>query len=204
MLTALLLIATAQDDPIAAVFTKKSVTCRSLAEAANAYIAMGEEKAAADLVRRGDGGQKLDYMPRFSSVRACHLCRILFVGKGGPLRPPKLGVIRLPRFTMPLSKWPEFPMVQQNDVWFELGNAYLLSGKGESAAQYVDTCRKTGTFRKDPVEIPTEEGARLALKDLIASDRWGAIVWSDSRGGENYDFPPSSETAFLANQTHFY
>ncbi|MBS1715101.1 MAG: hypothetical protein JST30_12275 [Armatimonadetes bacterium] len=198
------LVLSVQSGPIDTVFLKRSWTCGSVALAANAYIDMGEERAVADLTVRGGRGQKLDYMPMATAVRACHLCRVLFTGRNGKaLRAPKLGVIRLPHRSMPLSSWPEFPMAQQDGVWFELGNAYLLSGKAETVEQYVDYCRKNGAFRKEKLTVPDENTARAALKELLASDRWGKVQWSGGGVGESYDYPKEGTFEFLRNQTHF-
>lgn len=197
-------LVSAQPGPIDVAFSKKAWTCESIARAVNAYIDMGEERACADLVTRGASGQKLDYTPMFTTVRATHLCRVLFIGKGGKaVRAPKLGAVRLPSRSMPLSAWPEFPMAQQDGVWFELGNGYLLSGKAETVEQYLDTCRKSGTFRTEKLAVPDENSARAALKELLASDRWGKIRWSDGGTGESYDFPKEGTFEFLRNQTHY-
>jgi hypothetical protein len=196
MLAALAAIALAQSDATDLLFTKSKLTRRDWAEVANAYIELGEEQACATLLQGSSAHSKGK-----GNVRAGLICRILFQGKGGPLRSPKFGELSLPR--MSLSAWPEYPLLQEDKVWFLLDENYRPGGKQEAAADYVDYCRKTGQFRKEKLTVPTAEEARNAWKDIQGAKRWSAIRWADSDLRSNYTYDRGWTVEMLRSQTRF-
>lgn len=196
----LVLALAVQSDPSKVLFTKSRLDSRDWAEAANYYIGMGEPDACADLIRNA-GASKA---PK-RNVRAALICRILFEGKGkGGLRAPRLGDISLPTMTMPSSAWPEFPLFQQDGVWFELDENYkILGGLPEKAADYIDYCQKNGKFRTDRLSVPSHQQAVDALGALQGSKRWQKIVWSDSSLHDSYTYDRGWTLDLLKAQTQF-
>jgi hypothetical protein len=93
------------------------------------------------------------------------------------LREPKMGALQLPYETMPLRSWPEFPLVQENGVWFVLAREYTVKGLPESAALYLDYCVLNGVFQTKAYTVPTAESASAALDSLEKSSRWQEIDW---------------------------
>ncbi|MFI5387144.1 MAG: hypothetical protein ACHQ50_13615 [Fimbriimonadales bacterium] len=171
------------------------LTCRDWAETANFYIGIGEERACANLI--ADAGTR-----KRANTRVCLLSRVLFTGKNkSALRPPALGDLSLPPF--PLSDWPEFPLVQQDGVWLELDENYRMGTVKDTAASFVDYCRKNGQFRTAKVAVPTHQQAVDALNALQGTKRWRAIRWSDSDLHGSYTYDRSWTVDLLRSQTHF-
>jgi hypothetical protein len=185
----------AQLDPASLLFARPRLSCEGWARAANYYIGLGEQDACTDLLRRA-GKSKL------GGTRAALICRILYEPKGkGALRPPKFGDLSLPH--LPLSAWPEFPLFQQDGVWFELDENFRSSEVPERVDSYIEYCQKNGRFRTERLALPTPESARDALKSLQGSKRWKAIVWSDSDRHNSYTYDPGWTLDLLRSQTRF-
>lgn len=167
---------------------------RLWAEGANELIAMGEAKAARWLL---DSNQP--------QVRACHVLRLLYTSKTKtPLRAPMLGGLALPTKTMPLTSWPEFPMVLQDGVIFELASGYLLGGgPGESVAGYLAYCQKEGKFRAKPFKVPSPKAAEKAVARLTSSSRWKAIEWSYKSPSEMYNLNEKTIVDLLKGQARW-
>jgi hypothetical protein len=188
-----------QTDVPEALSSRSRPNCRQWAEAANYYIDLGEEKAVANLIEVANArpGSK-------ASLRAALICRILFEPKNKrALRQPSFGELSLPAMTMPLSSWPEYPLLQQDGVWFLLDENYQLKGKAESPRAYIDFCRENGRFRTEKLIIPTRQQAEDALKSLQGSKRWRAIEWSDSSLHSSYTYERQWTVDILRSQTHF-
>jgi hypothetical protein len=195
MLAAIAAIAFAQPDLTELLFTKSKLTCRDWAEVANAYLDLGEDEACATLLKDASEHKSK------GNIRAGLICRILFQGNGGPLRSPKFGELSLPR--MSLSSWPEYPMLQEEGVWFLLDENYRLGEKKETAGDYVDYCRKTGQFRKEKLMVPTAQQARDAWKDIQGEKRWNSIRWADGDLHSSYTYDRSWTVEMLRSQTRF-
>jgi hypothetical protein len=181
------------------LFAPQKLSCRDWTEVANYYIDLGEDKAVDSLVQ-----ETISHPKNKVNTRVCLICRILFQPKGKhPLRPPALGDLSLPRMTMPLSSWPEFPLVQQDGVWFVLDENYKQEGVPERAGLYIDYCRKNGRFRIEKLAVPTAQQAVDAVKSLQASKRWMAIRWSDSDLHTSYTYDRTWTADLLRSQTRF-
>lgn len=185
-------------NPSPFLFAQEVPNSREWAKAANYYISLGE---AAGLARLKADATKFENP---WSTRAAHLCRVLFEGKDGrPLREPALGGLALPYDTMPLSAWPEFPMVVQDGVWFIMAEGYTLAGYPEPYDQYIAYCQANGRYRKLPVKLPTATEAKAAVEALLGSKRWKAIRWSYKNEGNEYTYPPNHVISLLREQAEF-
>jgi hypothetical protein len=200
MLAALSLLAAfhSQATPIEVLYQPSRLTSKDWAEVANYFIEMGEANAVTELKAKSSG--KTGRV----NTRTGLICRIIFEPKGSkPLRQPSFGDLAIPYLTMPLSKWPHYPMVKESGIWFLLEENYRLSGKGETARDYFDYCQKEGSFRAEKVAIPTKEEVVDALKSLLSSKRWTDIQWSDSRRGIDYTYDRSWTVDILKAHTRF-
>ena len=183
-----LLLTIAEDRNI--FFQDSLLTSAQFARVANSLISVGEAKAAKFLI--DESQSKSDLYAGTRNIRACHMARLLFRSKGDqPLRAPMLGGTDLPRYSMPITDWPDLPFVQQNGFYFELTESYLLAGgPGESCAGYIAYCQKEGKFRSDTLKVPSVSEAKKAYDDLLSSPRWKNIRWSYSSPSESYQMTP--------------
>lgn len=180
---------------------KPTMTCRDWAIVADEYLALGEARAVARL-KAVETGRRDPFSN--ASTRRGLLCRILFVTRrGGVLREPAFGGLDLPYRSMPASRWPEYPFVEQNGVWFLLGEGYFGTGKGEPTPEYVDYCRRAGSFRTVPLPVPTSEQAASAVGALLSSPRWRVVRWSFKGVGETYSISPETVVERLREQARF-
>ncbi|MEQ1936413.1 MAG: hypothetical protein ABL962_21370 [Fimbriimonadaceae bacterium] len=171
--------------PESYLFAEDIPSCREWAMAANYYIKLGETRGIQSLFK--DASKHNEVFGQY--YRAAHLCRILFEPKGkNPLRMPYFGGLGLPYETMPLSRWPEFPMVTHNGSWFILAEGYTLRGHAEPFDQYVAYCRAEGRYRTKPINVPSVAESKAAVESLITSPRWKAIKWSHKDAGTSYEF----------------
>ena len=188
----------------------KHLTCFDIALTANKFIALGEEGAVKELERLCET-TKENRDPFYEwelSKQVSTICRVIFKPKeGAPMRGPYLGLaMNIPHQNMKPEDWPLFPLAESDGVYFLLADGYSLNGVAETARQYLDYCRSAGVFRTTPVIIPTEETARRALDNLIASAAWKKLKWRDSQwfaggGGWSYDIKESNAIAYLEKQT---
>lgn len=174
-------------DEVPDLFTKKKFNCVTLAEAANFYISMGEKRAI-EALKDLEEDVFVGFEKGFdANERIGWVCRIIFQGEEDkPLRQPLYGGLSLPYLTMPLERWPLYPIGESNGVYFVLSEGYMLAGVAERASAYIDYCSSTGSFRKSAVSIPNRTEAATAFDDLKNSKRWGAIKWKDQRLGTSY------------------
>ena len=160
-----------------------------LAEAANHYIAMGEDRAVKELKLLEDS--TYTEMLRGGAdpnTRISWLCRILFRGKPGhSIRPPAYGALTFLPPDMIGEQWPLYPVAESKGVYFVLSEGYLLAGVAEKASEYVDYCRKHGSFRKTKVKVPTRSEATRALEALTHSGNWQTIRWKGEDHGHPYE-----------------
>jgi hypothetical protein len=181
------LTATSQPVETPKLFRERSLNCTTLAEAVNHYVALGEEAAIAALEglatdRRTDFDRGHDINERIGWVS-----RILFLPKAAePLRAPRCGGLGLPWRTMPLERWPLYPVAASGGCYFVLSEGYMLAGVAETPMNYLRFCRENGTFRKQPVPIPTRAEALKAVAALRETEAWKLIKWQDS--GENFRY----------------
>jgi hypothetical protein len=188
------------------LFSQKSFTSASIAEAVNRYVAIGEAASAKEMEQLAaqenaeDGG----FLGKGFSIneRIGWVCRILYEPKGhSPLRAPKFGVLPLPQKTMPAEKWPLYPVAVSGSTYVILQQGYTPNGTPEEMAHYLAYCRKNGAFRTTPVEIPSKEQAEKDIANIRQSAQWQAIQWQNK--DDSFSLPMGEELtwAFIKGQT---
>jgi hypothetical protein len=187
------------------LFTDKQFTCATLAEAANHYIALGEKAALEQLesltLDRDADFRHLRKRAFSRNERIGWVCRILFQPRGKePLRPPAFGAHFLPDRSMPLAKWPLYPVVASGSTHFVLSEGYLLAGEPEQPKDYLRYCRSKGRFRTERVPTPTKRQALKDLEKLRKSGAWKAIKWKDSGPGFSYTYSEEWVWGFIKAQ----
>jgi hypothetical protein len=187
------------------LFREEPFTCVTLAEAVNHYVALGEEKAAKELeslVSDWDTERRAETNRQFSiNERIGWVCRILFEPKGKePVRQPLFGGLRLPSNSMPLARWPLYPVAASGSSYFVLSEGYYLEGLAEDPKDYLKYCRANGKFRKEAVPIPSRIQALKDLEKLRQSEAWKAIKWKDSGRGFGYNFDEERIWTFIKSQ----
>jgi hypothetical protein len=194
----LLIAFNTQATPIEILYKPSRLSSKDWAEVASYFIELGEEKAVTELKEKSSGKSGR------VNTRTGLICRVLFEPKGSkPLRQPNLGTLALPYLSMPLSKWPHYPLVKENGIWFLLEENYQRSGSEETARAYIDYCQQEGRFRTEKVAVPTKEETVDALKSLLSSKRWADIRWSDSRRGIDYTYDRQWTVDILKAHTRF-
>lgn len=165
----------------------KEFNSATLARAANHYISLGEARAIKEL-KLLEEDIVVSASRRFQrNERIGWVCRIIFQGpKDLPLRPPAYGGLSLPRLTMPLDRWPLYPVAESKGVHFVLSEGYTLAGVAERASDYVDYCSTKGAFRTTKLKVPSREDALHAFDALENSQRWKDLKWKDSGPGTRY------------------
>ena len=202
------------------LFCEKSFTSDTLAEAVNRYVAIGEAATLKELQQASlqESSQEEFFSGKGFSVneRIGWVCRILYIPKepaplvipktgivitekAGPLRAPKFGVLSIPEKTMPIEKWPLYPVALSGSTYVVLKQGYTPSGTPESLAHYLAYCKDNGTFRTVPVPVPTEEQAAKDVITLRQSEPWKNIKWEDNDG---FSFPMGEQWtwSFIQNQ----
>jgi hypothetical protein len=156
-------------------------TCADLAHTANRFIGLGEVGTVSELKQLCELSKEHGITEDRMSEQVGWICRLLFVPAAGqPIREPSFGGLRLPWNTMKDEDWPLYPLVESEGVFFVLAQGYILAGFPEDPQQYLDYCRTNGTFRKQLVQVPTEEEAQRALDRLLSPSAWVKIKWKDS------------------------
>ena len=186
------------------LFRERSFNASTIAEAVNYFAALGEDAANIELNKIASE----EDLPRvwtsrgFSrSERVSWICRILFRPKGtAPLRRPWFGALQLPFETMPVSKWPLYPVAASGKSYFVLSEGYAVAGLPEDPKHYIAYCRTTGVFRKHPVTVPTRAQAQKDAIALRQSPAWRAIKWKDSGQGFSYAMSEEKTWKFVRAQ----
>lgn len=188
-------------------YTKDELTCAEWAVEANLALRMGPAEAINWIEKRsGQTGPKGTSQLALANVRACHLMRVLFVAKNPKegLRAPNLGGLSCPPLYADRQSWPNYPMIEQSGVWFELDHRYILAGgPGEHCREYANYCLKMGNWRGGQIPVPTSTQATLALKKLFESDRWKSIAWSRQSSANSYDIDEQTIKTRLLSQTKY-
>ncbi len=189
---------------IPSLFTQKSFTSATLAEAVNRYVAIGEVSAVKELQQLGSEEIQSDtgFGPKGFSVteRIGWVCRILYEPRGkSPLRAPEFGELPLPEKSMPLEQWPIYPLASSGTTYFVLKQGYTPDGTPEKLTHYLAYCKNKGVFRKIPLIIPTQEMAEQDAANLRLSAPWLAIQWQTDDGNS---FPMGEQLtwSFIKNQ----
>lgn len=186
------------------IFKVKEFNCLNLADAVNHYIALGEASAITELkALEEDLGESMDR--GFSrNERIGWICRIVFQGsKGKPLRQPLYGGLGLPYMSMPLERWPLYPVAESEGVFFVLSEGYMLAGAAEPAKDYIDYCSANGEFRKTKIKKPTHQEAVSAFDSLKKSRQWAMIKWKDEHHGTTYTMSEEWVLRYIEAQLNF-
>lgn len=183
------------------LFREKPFFCATLAETANHYIALGEKEAIKEL-ESAILDWDTDFKGGFSrNERIGWVCRIVFQPKGKqPLRDPAFGALGLPWRSMPLTKWPLYPVALSGSTHFVLSEGYSLGGRPEDPKKYLKYCREKGKFRTKRVPAPTKRQALKDLDQLRQSEAWKAIKWKDSGQGFSYSISEEWIWGFIEAQ----
>ena len=159
--------------------------CNDIARAVNHYVEIGEASTLQELASLAD--EDTNFARGFSiNERIGWLCRVLYLPKSQPLRPPGYGALSLPYRTMPAQKLPLYPVAKSGETYCVLAEGYLLSGVAEPVPDYLAYCQANGAFRTKPVQVTDR---KTAIRDVLAirtSTRWLAIKWTDSGPGSSY------------------
>lgn len=187
------------------LFSQKSFTSANLAEAVNRYVAIGEAASVKELQQLAaqENGSAESFLGKGFSVseRIGWVCRILYESKGlSPLRAPKFGVLPLPEKTMPVEKWPLFPVAVSGSTYVVLKQGYMPDGTPEEVTHYLAYCKKNGVFRTTSVEVPSKEQAERDIANLRQSAPWQAIQW-ECNDGFSYPMGEQLTWAFIKGQT---
>lgn len=211
VLAALTATVVAQKAPSIPILEKQKFGVADFAASANVFIGLGEKEGIKLLESRVTlwGVKGIS-----TNERIGWLCRVLFEPKsptkdkppkkvmspggvvlvGGakkgspakPIRAPWFGAVSLPYKSMPLSRWPKYPVAVQDDGPFVLAEGLLLAGLPEDPKKYIAHCREHGRFRTTKFAIPNRKTAEAALDAMIGSERWKKIVWSYESKNNRY------------------
>jgi hypothetical protein len=189
------------------LFTEKPFNSVTLAEAVNHYVAMGEPASVVELQQlAAQDKADVDFFANHGfclSERISWVCRILYEPRGhSPLRSPKFGILSLPERTMPLEKWPLYPVALSGSTYVVLNQSYTPHGKSENVTHYLQYCKDEGVFRTNPVVVPTREQALQDTLALRQSAPWKAIKWQDD-DGFSYPMGESWTWGYIQNQAKF-
>jgi hypothetical protein len=186
------------------LFRERSFTCATLAEAVNHFVVIREDSALTELDTLASG--KISDFTQvdlsFSvAERIGWMCRVLYDPKGQkPLRQPGFGGLFLPWRSMPLEKWPLYPVALSGATYFVLSEGYALDGVAEDPKHYIAYCRENGIFRKTPVRVPTRDQALKDATTLRQSEAWKSIKWQDSGPGFRYTMSEEWTCKFIRGQ----
>jgi hypothetical protein len=201
LLLLLALAATPCQAELPKLYTKAEFTCVDLAEAANYYIRLGEAEGIKQLEAHTVDWDSDWENPISRNERVGWVCRIVFKSKGKePLRAPRYGGHQLPWLSMPLERWPLYPVAAAGDSYFVLAEGYSLFGSPEDPWRYLKYCRTEGTFRDQPIPVPTRKQALQDLRILRTSDTWKEIRWQEKGEGTSYIIKEEQVWRFIAAQ----
>jgi hypothetical protein len=181
------------------LFSERSFNAATLAEAVNHYVALGEEAAVKELLSLGQPDDTLGSID--VNERIGWVCRILFEPKGdAPLRPPMFGGLSLPCRTMPLTRWPLYPVVLSGSSYFVLSEGYMLAGEAEPLMNYIGYCRREGVFRSAKIVVPTRRQVLADAALLRGAQAWKDLKWQDSGPNWSYHLSEEGTWKFIQSQ----
>jgi len=168
---------------VPALFTDSDFNSATLANAANYFVARGEDASIVELAeiaaKDRNGHIALD-------ERVGWICRILWENDKIPVRQPLLGGLSGIDFdSTKLNTWPLYPVAKSGDTYFVLSQGYMLGGRPEWMPKYIEHCRKNGTFRSSPVKVSDQKQAVKDVQAFRNSARWRAEFPS---GGDQWNW----------------
>ena len=191
------------------LFKSSQYNSKVIAEAANYFIKLGEDKGIQELMKLSPPSwtppsvQETKDGLRLDRDRVAWLLRILYKPKKEPIRQPLFGALGLPYMSMKNGKWPIYPLVESEGVYFVLADGYFLAGRAERIEDYVAYCKKNGIYRKKLIKKPTAKEATKALNFLFSDKRWKEIEWSYSQPNHSYTLSEESRKKFIKKQTKY-
>jgi hypothetical protein len=115
------------------------------------------------------------YDPR-AKARVIILSRMLFMAPSdSKLRRPLIGGAIFLGGTN-YSDWPQEPIEIVDGIPFLIANGYILAGLAESDESYLQYCETHGDWSTFRFSVRTVQEKREALRELLASDKWGATL----------------------------
>jgi hypothetical protein len=183
------------------LFCQPEFNSVTLVDAANHFIAIGEQAAVKELedIAANDATNRTWMFSR-GNERIGWMCRMLFEPKGSsPLRAPNYGRLNLPEKSITLAKWPLYPVVLSGSTYFVLSEGYVTDQVPEDPKHYIEYCRSHGRFRITPIATSTREQAMKDAANLRQSDMWRSIKWEDEMG-VSYPFGQQWNWAYLQRQ----
>jgi len=206
------------------LFCEKTFTCRTLADAVNHYVGIGQDAAVKELnelacVEAAEAEANRGFNTRGFSVneRIGWVCRILFepntnsapkaTPKSDPqkrdpyLRAPKFGRLDVPEKFMPIARWPLYPVVLSGSTYFVISESYTLGNVApEDPKHYIAYCVENGNFRTTSVTVTTNSAQILKDADALRKcPSWQAINWKDD-GGYSYPMGEQWTWGFIQKQ----
>jgi hypothetical protein len=178
-------------------------SCHSIATAVNYYVDLGERETLIELkaLLEDRDPEKVTLGELHIQTRVGWICRILFMPKSDePLRSPRWGSELLPWMSMPLSRWPMYPVAQSGVSFFVLAQARSLEGRPENMIEYLDYCSQFGRFRDKHVTVPNRSTAIADAVALRESNEWKTIKWIDRMGNSSYSFSEPHIHEFILSQ----
>jgi hypothetical protein len=183
------------------LFRQREFDAAMLAEAVNHFLKLGPvpgEKALKDLaaiasIRQTDGLSLTE--------RAAWICRVLYQPAArAPLRDIRSGGLSLPYLSMPLAKWPLYPLARSGDSLFVLAEGRHGTGIPESLTKYIAWCRSQGVWLDKPLPVPDRATAMRDAENLRAGAAWQAIRWKDRKQGNSYTMHEAATWSWIAAQ----
>jgi len=202
------------------LLTERTFNSATLAEAANHFIAIGEEATFDELgafMKENTAHTNYWVKPGYSvDERIAWVFRIIYVPKEPiptrvpktgawipgtiiPLRAPNFGALGIPEASMPAENWPLYPLALSGSTYVVLKEGYIGKDEPESINHYMEYCKANGVFRQSPVAVPTRDQALKETDQLRQSPSWKAIKWVNN-GGIGFPFGEERTWAFIQNQ----
>jgi hypothetical protein len=187
------------DTPL--LFRQRDFTCADLAEAVNHFVKLrrvSAEEALKNLIAVAAIRPRGEFD---ISERAAWICRVLYQPAGEtPLRDIRSGGLSLPYRSMPLTKWPLYPLARSGDSLFVLAEGRTLAGVAESLPDYISWCRRNGVWRDKPLPVPDRATALRDAQKLRAGAAWKAIRWQHKSQGSSYNYSEEQEWKWIEQQ----
>jgi hypothetical protein len=183
------------------LFVSGRLSCDAFADAVNHYVALGKDKTLDEFKAIDREVGKASYLASDADDRMGWVCRVLWIPKSTqPLREPRFGALSLPFMSMPLERWPLYPVCQSGATYFILSEGYFGAGRPEPISKYYSYCAEHGTFRKDPVHVPVKSEAIRDAENLHSSELWKSIRWKYYTPDLSYEFSETGSWAFIHRQ----
>jgi len=148
---------------------------------ADKLIASGKEAAYSSLLKYAEKPIAVHIENR--DDYAAWLCLLVYDPKpDSGLPTPLFGAPDFPdidHIVLNRIDWPRFPLALNQGVPFLLVSGYDIAGFPEPGSWFIKRCRANGIFHTNIYPIPSHAEAKKALNDLISSQEWKALSWSD-------------------------